>query len=169
MLDSTHPQLAALVGDLERALVAQDPDAVADLFLENGFWRDLAAFTWNLKTCEGRDQIRAMAAAQLPAIAPQSLQLDPAEKITEADGVAEGWLVLETATGRGVGYIRMKDGRIWTLLTTLHELKGHEEPRKLRRPMGAEHGHDPNRKTWKERREDGKAILAALDYLVVNV
>ena len=122
MLDSTHPQLAALVGDLERALVAQDPDAVADLFLENGFWRDLAAFTWNLKTCEGRDQIRAMAAAQLPAIAPQSLQLDPAEKITEADGVAEGWLVLETATGRGVGYIRMKDGRIWTLLTTLHEL-----------------------------------------------
>ena len=48
----------------------------------------------------------------------------------------------------------MKDGKIWTLLTTLHELKGHEEPRGLRRPMGAEHGHDPERKSWKEKREE---------------
>ena len=154
MLDTTNSQLTALVADLERALVAQDAEAVAELFVADGFWRDLAALTWNLKTCEGRDQIHAMAASQLPRVAPQSLTLDPAEQVTEAGGVTEGWLVLETAAGRGVGYIRMRDGRIWTLLTTLHELKGHEEPRKLRRPMGAEHGHDPNRKTWKEKREE---------------
>ena len=61
MLDNT-PQtaLATLVADLERALIAQDGDAVADLFLETGYWRDLAAFTWNLKTCEGRAQIAAI-------------------------------------------------------------------------------------------------------------
>lgn len=159
MLDTTTPQLTALVADLERALVAQDADAVAGLFLETGFWRDLAAFTWNLKTCEGRADIRAMAAAQLPRIVPGSLALDPTQAISETDGVAEGWLVLETAAGRGVGYIRMRDGKIWTLLTTLHELKGHEEPRKLRRPMGAEHGHDPKRQTWKEKREAEAASL----------
>lgn len=159
MLDTTTPQLTALVADLERALVAQDADAVAGLFLETGFWRDLAAFTWNLKTCEGRADIRAMAAAQLPRIVPGSLALDPTQAISETDGVAEGWLVLETAVGRGVGYIRMRDGKIWTLLTTLHELKGHEEPRKLRRPMGAEHGHDPKRQTWKEKREAEAASL----------
>lgn len=155
MLDTTaHGTLAALVADLERAMVAQDGAAVAELFLETGFWRDLAAFTWNLKTCEGRAEIRAMAAAQLGHVAPQSLHLDPSEAVTDAGGVTEGWLKFETATGRGVGYIRMKEGRIWTLLTTLHELKGHEEPRGLRRPMGAEHGHDPKRQTWKEKREE---------------
>jgi len=155
MLDTSNEgALAALVADLERALVAQDAQGVADLFLETGFWRDLAAFTWNLKTCEGRAEIGAMAAAQLSQVAPQMLHLDPSEAISDAGGVTEGWLKFETATGRGVGYIRMKEGKIWTLLTTLHELKGHEEPRGIRRPMGAEHGHDPHRKTWKEKRED---------------
>lgn len=160
MLDTTpEGALAALVADLERALVAQDADAVADLFLETGFWRDLAVFTWNLKTCEGRAQIADMARAQLPKITPKALALDPAETVTETGGIVEGWLTIETAAGRGQGYIRMKDGHIWTLLTTLHELKGHEEPRKLRRPMGAEHGHDPKRKTWKEKRQDEAARL----------
>ena len=102
MLDTTNSQLTALVADLERALVAQDAEAVAELFVADGFWRDLAALTWNLKTCEGRDQIHAMAASQLPRVAPQSLTLDPAEQVTEAGGVTEGWLVLETAAGRGV-------------------------------------------------------------------
>ncbi|TQS72310.1 NAD(P)/FAD-dependent oxidoreductase [Rhodobacteraceae bacterium] len=160
MLDTPrNSALHALVADLERALVAQDAKAVADLFLENGFWRDLAAFTWNLKTCEGRGEIAAMAQAQLPQVAPQSLRLDPAEDTTHADGVTEGWLLLETSIGRGVGYIRMKQGRIWTLLTTLHELKGFEEPRKDRRPMGAEHGHDPDRLSWLEKRALETATL----------
>ena len=170
MLDTTKDgALAALVADLERALVAQDADAVADLFLETGFWRDLAAFTWNLKTCEGRAQIADMARAQLPQIAPKALALDPAEAVAEAGGVTEGWLTIETETGRGQGYIRMKEGKIWTLLTTLHELKGHEEPRKLRRPMGAEHGHDPHRKTWKEKQLDEAARLGFEDQPYVLV
>ncbi len=161
MLDQHSPQsqLAALVGQLNDALVAQNADRVAGLFLDDSYWRDLAAFTWNLKTSEGPAQIRDMAKAQLSHIKPQSIALDPKESVSEGGGVTEGWLVLETETGRGVGHIRMKDGKIWTLLTTLHELKGHEEPRGLRRPMGAEHGHDPERKTWKEKRADEAATL----------
>lgn len=73
MLDSTaRGGLAALVADLERALIAQDAQAVADLFVETGFWRDLAAFTWNLKTSEGRAQIAEMASAQLSKIKPSA-------------------------------------------------------------------------------------------------
>ncbi|TWI35843.1 flavin-containing monooxygenase [Paracoccus sulfuroxidans] len=160
MLDQ-QPQsdLTQLVANLNDALVAQDADAAAALFLDSGYWRDLAAFTWNLKTMEGPAQVRDMAKAQLSHIKPVSIALDPKENVTSADGVTEGWLILETETGRGVGHIRMKDGKIWTLLTTLHELKGHEEPRGIRRPMGAEHGHDPNRRTWKEKREDEAATL----------
>lgn len=170
MLDTIKEgALAALVADLERALVAQDAEAVAGLFLETGFWRDLATFTWNLKTCEGRAEIAQMARAQLPHVRPSLLRLDPAERVSEADGVTEGWLLIETAAGRGQGYIRMKEGKIWTLLTTLHELKGHEEPRKLRRPMGAEHGHDPARKTWKEKQLDEAARLGFEDQPYVLV
>ncbi|MDQ4118863.1 MAG: NAD(P)/FAD-dependent oxidoreductase, partial [Actinomycetota bacterium] len=39
------------------------------------------------------------------------------------------------------------------LLTTLDELKGHEEPMRENRPFGTEHGANPDRETWKEQRE----------------
>ena len=48
---------------------------------------------------------------------------------TEADGVTEAWIAFETEVGRGSGHLRLKEGRAWTLLTTLDELKGHEETR----------------------------------------
>ena len=54
----------------------------------------------------------------------------------------EAWLEFETEVGRGRGHLRLRDGSAWTLLTTLYELKGHEEPRGRQRPMGAEHGVD---------------------------
>src|SRR5204863_5916443 len=42
--------------------------------------------------------------------------------------------------------------KAWTLLTTLRELKGYEEPRGPGRPMGAEHGVNADRQSWLERR-----------------
>jgi len=41
----------------------------------------------------------------------------------------EGWFSFETGVGRGVGHLRMRNGKAWTLLTTLQELKGFEEKR----------------------------------------
>ena len=74
----------------------------------------------------------------------------------EADGVVTAWFAFETAVGRGSGLLRLVRGRpdkAWTLLTSLYELKGHEEPRGTHRPMGAEHGADKDRSTWKEQRQ----------------
>ena len=59
-------------------------------------------------------------------------------------------------SGRGIGHLRLRDGKAWTLLTTLYELKGHEEP----------HGPGParwasstaptaSRETWLERARAG--------------
>ena len=73
---------------------------------------------------------------------------------TESGGVVESWIRFETAVGRGIGQLRLKDGRAWTLLTTMTELKGYEEPRGERRPKGAEHGANKERRTWLERRQD---------------
>jgi hypothetical protein len=62
----------------------------------------------------------------------------------EADGVTTAWFTFETAVGRGRGLLRLVDEngqpKAWTFLTTLYELKGHEEPIGPVRPMGAERG-----------------------------
>ena len=160
MLDDTPTAtLETVLGRLNEALEKGDAQAASDLFQTDSYWRDLVAFTWNLRTLEGRDQIRAMLESQLAQVQPGGLRLDPAETPTTTDGVTEGWIEFETGTGRGYGHIRIRDGLIWTLLTTLSELKGFEEPKGLRRPMGAEHGHGRNRKTWKETREAETAEL----------
>ena len=74
------------------------------------------------------------------------------EPPTETEGVIEAWIEFETAVGRGRGLLRLRDGKAWTLLTALYELKGHEEPRADERPKGAEHGADRDRETWLDRR-----------------
>jgi putative flavoprotein involved in K+ transport len=49
--------------------------------------------------------------------------------------------------------MRLMNGKIWTLLTSMVELKGHEEPHGYHRPLGAKHGAARHRTTWKEERE----------------
>ena len=170
MLDETPAAtLDAVLRRLNDALEKGDAKAAAALFQADSYWRDLVAFTWNLKTMEGPDQVRAMLASQLGKIGPGSLRLDPKETPAASGDVTEGWIEFETAAGRGYGHVRVKDGLIWTLLTTLTELKGFEEPNGLRRSMGAEHGHDRGRKTWKEKREAEAADLgyATQPYVLV--
>ena len=97
------------------------------MFEPEGFWRDLVAFTWNIKTCEGRGEIKAMLAARLADVRPRNFQAKSAE-----------WFTFETALGRGIGHLRLREDRCWTLLTTLQELKGHEEkagPNRLKLPV----------------------------------
>ncbi|MCW2910758.1 MAG: putative flavin-containing monooxygenase [Actinomycetia bacterium] len=135
------------------ALAAGDPAAAAALFTEDCFWRDLVTFTWNIKTLEGRDAISAMLAETLPSVQPAGWAITRGEEPADAGGVVEAWIDFETAAGRGRGHLRLRDGRCWTLLTTLDELKGHEEPRGPGRPKGVEHGANPARTTWLEDRE----------------
>ncbi|EKF41433.1 probabable FAD-dependent oxidoreductase [Nitratireductor indicus C115] len=151
--DSPHTKIDTVLGKLSRALEAGDIDAAVNLFQADCYWRDLVAFTWNLRTMEGQDQIRDMLSSQLAAIKPSRFRQDEKEPAGGSDGVTEGWFEFETELARGYGHIRLKNGLIWTLLTTMSELKGFEEPKGLRRPLGAEHGHNRDRKTWKEKRE----------------
>jgi putative flavoprotein involved in K+ transport len=88
--------------------------------------------------------------ATLEQVQPSNFTL--AEEPTDTDGLVEAWINFETEAGRGHGHLRLKDGKCWTLLTTLTELKGHEEPKRIRRPLGAEHGADKDRRTWLEKR-----------------
>ncbi|MGA2010870.1 MAG: NAD(P)/FAD-dependent oxidoreductase, partial [Solirubrobacteraceae bacterium] len=139
------------------ALAARDADAAADLFATTSFWRDLVALTWNLKTVEGREGVHDLLAHTLDSARPRDFRTSEAP--AEAGGVIESWLDFETEVGRGRGHLRLKDGLAWTLLTTLYELKGHEERRGRSRSMGAEHGIHPDRRTWLDNRRDEVAEL----------
>lgn len=152
--DNTNRPLSKVLEMLDAALQSGDTAAAVELFQPDCYWRDLVAFTWNIKTMEGREQIAAMLDAQLGHIKPRNLRLaEDDEPAADANGITQGWIAFETEAARGSGFIRVKNGRIWTLLTTMAELKGHEEPKGPRRPMGAEHGARPDRTSWKENRE----------------
>ena len=160
MLDSTVTTRTQTVLDsLNAALAAGDIGAVKDLFATDSYWRDLVAVTWNLKTVEGPEGVADMLTAQLEHTQPSNFELQAGEMPAEEGGVTTAWVTFETKTGRGWGLMRLKDDRIWTLLTALQELKGYEENRGKRRPMGAEHGAQKNRSSWLERKQADEASL----------
>ena len=118
----------------------------------DSFWRDLVAFTWNITTVEDPDG-RRRPAPRHPRAHRARRGFRTAEPPAEADGVTEAWVEFETAVGRGRAPAARPTARAWTLLTTLYELKGHEEPKGDRPAQGAEHGANKDRETWSERRE----------------
>ena len=141
------------------ALQRGDIEAVTQMFQAECYWRDLVGFTWNIKTMEGRDQVADMLRAQLDHVKPTGWRLAENEVASEEDGVTTAWINFETKVARGYGLVRLKDGLVWTLLTTMSELKGHEEPTGYERPLGAKHGAGKGRKSWAEEREQEVADL----------
>src|SRR5437879_2722668 len=135
---SPTQQVSEWLARFAAALDRNDPAAAAALFGNECYWRDLISFTWNIKTLEGRDEIQAMLAATLPHVEPGRWQI--AGAATEENGVTAGWFTFETAVARGKGYLRLKAGACWTLLTTLTELKGFEEKSGAMRVPGVQHG-----------------------------
>ena len=160
MLDANlNSKVDVVLEALGSALEHQDIDAIVALFQGDCYWRDLLAFTWNISTQEGRPAIRDMLESQLADATPVTIRRDTSEPAVIKDGAIIGWFTIETAIARGYGHVRVVDGKIWTLLTTMTELKGHEEPQGTRRPFGAVHGSQANHLTWKEKREQEAAEL----------
>lgn len=148
---SATGRVQAWLKSFESALDDRDFDGLKGLFAKDCYWRDFVAFTWNLKTLEGRDAIADMAAATLDRTQPKGWAVDG--EATEADGVTEAWLTFETNVARGKGHLRLTAEGCWTLLTTAQELKGHEEKTGRQRETGVQHGIRRNRLNWAERQE----------------
>lgn len=162
MLDvAINEQVTTVLDKLDRALAGNDIEGASSLFTDDCYWRDLVSFTWNIRTMEGKDQVKDMLGAQLSGIQPTGWKIADGEPVTQEGNILTAWISFETALCRGYGLIRLRDGLIWTLLTTMAELKGHEEPLGYERPLGVKHGASKDRKTWKEERE---AELAELGY-----
>jgi putative flavoprotein involved in K+ transport len=160
-------QVTQWLDDFGGAVARGDYGAAVSMFGDDSYWRDLVSFTWNIKTAEGPQQIRAMLEATMPAARASNWTIQG--EGTEAGGVTESWFTFETATGRGRGHVRLIGGKTWTLLTTLQELKGFEEKKRENRPKGVEHGAYKDRKSWLEARQDEERTLgfSTQPYVVV--
>jgi putative flavoprotein involved in K+ transport len=165
-IDPTH-RVSRWLEKFDEALSASDVEAVVDLFHEDCYWRDLVAFTWNIKTLEGRPAIAEMLRARLADVKPSHWSLEG--EATDVEGVVEGWLTFETATARGNGQVRLKDDKCWTLLTSMTELKGHEEKRGASREKGVQHGVIAERESWAERkaREEAELGISRQPYCLI--
>jgi cation diffusion facilitator CzcD-associated flavoprotein CzcO len=142
----------------DAALQSRDAAAAAALFLADGLWRDVLAFTWNIQTMAGRPAIEAMLRRTLARTKPAKFRIPPKRtpprRVSRAGSECiEAIFEFETAFGPANGIVRLvpdSQGRLraWTLSTNLHELRGHEEEFKRRaapdstRDFGAENWSD---------------------------
>lgn len=141
------------------AALSAGGDGVGALFHSDSYWRDLLSFTWNITTAEGADAINKMARATAAKTAAGNFEAEG--EASEADGIVEAWFTFETKVARGRGLLRLRGGKCWTLLTTMTELKGHEEKdgKHNTREPGVAPGAFRNRETWLERRQREEAEL----------
>ncbi len=151
------PTLTAWLETFETALETQDVAAASALFADVCYWRDMLAFTWNIKTMDGRSDIVAMLSETLPHVQPSAWSLTG--EGNEVDGAIEGWFSFKTKTGPGKGHLRLRDGKCWTLLTTLENLQDHPFKHGPFRGRGADHGACRGRKHWGERRREEVAEI----------
>ena len=157
--------VTAWLNAFERATAAGDHAAAANLFADDGHWRDLVAFTWHIRTFSGRAMIAATLADRLPEVCPRSFALaegrTPPSVVTRAGTQCiEAIFSFETETGRGSGIVRLVPAQAgsttlacWVLSTTLDEIKGHEERIGKRRPRGEEWSGGFGSENWLDVRQ----------------
>src|SRR4029077_185123 len=100
-------QLSKWLADFDAALARGDSSAAAALFKDDGYWRDLVAFTWNIATAEGKPRILDMIEKAVLPAGPRGGRLDG--EASKTDEALEGWFRFETAVARGYGHLRLVD------------------------------------------------------------
>lgn len=146
------------LANFEAALADGDQAAATAMFTPDSYWRDLIAFTWNIKTVEGPAEIRAMLDGVLDRVKPGTFRI--LGEATDEPGATAAWFTFETAIARGKGHVRLRGGKAWTLFTTMREIKGHEERQGASRDEGVVHGAlKGGRETWLERRQARQAAI----------
>ncbi|NMJ41761.1 NAD(P)/FAD-dependent oxidoreductase [Roseomonas sp. JC162] len=158
----------AWLGRFQAALDARDAAAIAALFAAECHWRDILAFTWNLRTASGADAIAERLAGRLATAQPRGIALaarrTPPRRVTRAGTEAiEAIFTFETAVGPCNGVVRLinEDGepRAWTLMTALDEIRGHEDPANGTRWQNVDWKRNFGGENWLDRRK--KAVAYA--------
>lgn len=155
---------AGWLAALERACRERDLEAAAGLFQAEGWWRDHLAFTWDLRTFHGTQEIEGALGDALDALAQTSFVLRPDWEPEQMDAMApyDPWIQAlfeysnPLSRGRGVLRLTEQDGVYKALMfsTQMVELVDFPETVAENRPLGVSHGEQRSRRTWIERREN---------------
>ena len=146
------------LGEFERALAATDDTALRALFHPDSYWRDALALTWRIQTVSGGDSVAAALRKHARQCRVTSFALDsrrtaPREVTRAGTKAVEAFFRFETDLGRGTGVLRLRGDKVWTLFTTLDELKGHEENVGGRRPDGLGYSREFRGPNWLDLRK----------------
>jgi putative flavoprotein involved in K+ transport len=154
------------LSDFAAALTTGNQAAIAALFGEECYWRDILAFAWDLRTTTGASAIAARLSSALTTAAPHSLQLarsrTPPRVVTRAGTTCiEVIFTFETAVGPCNGVVRLvaegDRARAWTLMTTLDEIRGHEDPANGKRWQNVDWKRNFGGENWADRRRKAAA------------
>ena len=173
-MDTLNDDLAAKataqrwLGDFAAALASGDANAVAALFADECFWRDILAFGWDLRTTTGASAIASRLTSAVKTVAPRNLQLargrTPPRAVTRAGTAClEAIFTFETAVGPCNGVVRLITDsgypRAWTLMTTLDEIRGHEDPANGKRWQNVDWKRNFGGENWADRRRKAAAYV----------
>lgn len=167
---SIDPQQIAqsIIELFNQALAMNDYKSLVSLFLPHSYWRDHLAVSWELRTLDSPEAIVNFLSegCRLTKVTIDTSSAVRKPHIANIDGYGdvkgiEFCITFETEIGTGRGLVRLgeeSEWRIFTLFTSLQELRGYEEPVYHRRTVGVAHGGDPNRKNWLEKRQSAQAF-----------
>ena len=166
-----HAAATAWLAAFDAALARGDAQGAAGMFVAEGHWRDLVAFTWDILTMNGTAEIAAALARTVPAARPAGFRVAPGRTpprlVTRAGTkTIEALIAFETATGRASGVLRLVPNgetsgetglAAWVLLTALDEIKDHEERTGARRAGGQAYSRKFGGDNWLDHREKARA------------
>jgi hypothetical protein len=150
-----------------KTIRSRDLTAIAELFLQESYWRDQLCLSWDIHTLHGPQKIvelvkssdngcRIMSVAldkTSPIRSPKVAQLGSEAKVPNV----QAFLNVEIDVGKGQGLVRLvNDNGKWKafiLFTFLKELTGYEEAVGRSRPIGAEHGGHSSKLNWLDQRK----------------
>ncbi|GBE78764.1 putative indole-3-pyruvate monooxygenase YUCCA8 [Sparassis crispa] len=147
---------------------AHNVPGVLSLFVDDGWWRDMLALTWEFRTFHGAKNLQQFFEDRLAASKFSELKLGTTslEKYAEDVVFLEGFFTFETDVGIGSGIFRLvpSESGTWKahhVYTNLEELKGFPEK------TGSHRNFLPNHGKWLEQRAREREFLDADPKVIV--
>jgi putative flavoprotein involved in K+ transport len=154
------------LGRFETALTVGNATGIAALFAEESHYRDMLAFSWTIRPCLGAEAIAGVLATAQKSAGAHGFALAEGRtppRVVRRLGIEvhEEIFRFETETGRCFGVLRLPTAtpdRAWVLMTSLDELKGHEERIGPRRPSGDAYSRNFGGLNWLDQRDKARAF-----------
>ena len=144
---------------LSNAIESKNSDDAVRLFVEDSWWRDMLALTWDFRTFRGAPAIRTFLHDRIGVVHPRSFKLRQdflgLQRPYEDIAWINAFFDFETDAGIGFGIFRLvptanSEWKAHVVYTNLEELKGFPEK------IGALRNAQPNHGPWQEDRNREK-------------